>query len=167
MIRQATIHDLNEIFDIRLEASERMKNEHINQWQGMHPTKEQFHQDMMHGTCFVYEQDGTIFATATFQIEKELTYASLVDLDIPAMTLHRIAVRNQALHQGIGKAMLAFMEIHAQTLNIHTLYVDTHKDNTKMKHLLKSFQYTFIGIVELPNISSPHREVYRKSLTKC
>lgn len=167
MIRKALLKDLDDIFKIRLEAARRLKEDNVDQWQGIHPTKEQFHQDIINGTCFVYEQDGTIFGMATFQLEKELTYQSIVNLNISALTLHRIAVSDKALNKGIAKSFFHFMEQLAIELDRHTLYVDTHPNNIRMKKLLKTFEFECIGSVTLPNISSPLRDVYRKSLTKC
>jgi RimJ/RimL family protein N-acetyltransferase len=167
MIRQAKLDDLDAIFDIRLEASNRLKQMHINQWQSESPTKEKFLEDISKGICFVYEFNGIILGTATFQIEPEYTYQTLTDVTIPAITLHRIAVSNKGLHRGIGHAFFDFMQDHALSLGYHKLYVDTHPDNLIMQKLLHKHDFVLLGTIELEGIPSPTRRVYFKSLTKC
>jgi len=167
MIRQAQLNDLEAIFDIRQEASARLKRMHINQWQSESPTREKFLEDITKGMCFVYERDDMILGMATFQREPEYSYQTLTDMSIPAITLHRIAVSDQALHQGIGHAFFDFMQSYACTHGYQRLYVDTHPDNMIMQKILHKHDFTLLGSIKLEGIPSPTRWVYFKSLTKC
>lgn len=165
MIRQATLNDLESMYAIRLQAKERMAAMGIDQWQDQHPTKKQFEEDIMLNRAYVYVINEEVIATATFQTEEETTYYSLVDLKVKAMTCHRIAVASHQTKQGIGKALLLFMETLASQKGIQRLYVDTHPHNHPMRQLLKHLDYRPLGTIFLTQLRSQERLLYMKTLT--
>ena len=165
MIRQATINDLEVMYAIRMQAKERMAAMGIDQWQDDQPTKKQFEEDILYKRAYVYVIDEEVVATATFQTEKEMTYESLVDLKIQAMTCHRIAVASHKTNRGIGKKLLMYMELFASQKNIQRLYVYTHPNNQPMQQLLKKLGYEPLGTIFLTHLRSKERLLYMKTLT--
>lgn len=165
MIRKALLEDLTSIFEIRIEASKRMKAMGIDQWQDSQPTLEMFISDIEKGIAYVFERNQKIVGIATFQTDPENTYETLVDLKIPALTCHRLAVSNEALRQGIAKQLLSYMEKYAKMQNIHILYVDTHPDNIPMQQILKNFGMKPLGNIMLMHLRSKKRTLFMKTLT--
>lgn len=165
MIRPATLKDLNDMYDIRIQAARRMKYMGIDQWQDEHPLKETFKEDILKKRAYVYEYHRQVLGTATFQISPEISYKSLVDITIPAITCHRIAVADKGLRQGIATQFMNYMEMLAKTKHIYVLYVDTHHDNMLMRHLLQRNKFTYIGDITLEHLRSKARMLYMKTLT--
>jgi GNAT superfamily N-acetyltransferase len=167
MIRKAILDDLKRIFEIRLEASKRLHEQGIHQWQSDKPSVQDFKKDIDDVTCFVYEIEGVIYGMITLQEIFDINYQDIIDPSVSAITIHRVAVSSDKLHQGIGHQLMLFAEHYARSLNKDTLLIDTHPDNTYMKRLIQSHHYVYIDSVTLKDIPSPLRYVYRKSLTKC
>lgn len=165
MIRKARIDDLDAMYEIRLQASKRMHQMGIDQWQDEQPTKAMFLEDIKKQQAFVYTKHETILGIATLQLEPEVTYEPYVDMTQQAVTCHRIAVSNEALGQGIAKAFLAYMETYAKEHRIHMLYVDTHPNNTPMKQLLEKHGMIPIKNIELRHLRSSKRILFMKTLT--
>ncbi|MGA0351324.1 MAG: GNAT family N-acetyltransferase [Acholeplasmataceae bacterium] len=165
MIRIARPSDVSRMYEIRLEAAKRMKSMGIDQWQDAPPTIEHFERDVHYQRAYVYEENGMVLATATFQLEKEYAYEGVIDLLIPAVTCHRIAVSNLGLRKGIGKALISFMVHYAKSLKISRLYVDTHPMNIPMKRLLQTFDFIYLGDILLHHLRSKERMLFMKTLT--
>jgi GNAT superfamily N-acetyltransferase len=165
MIRKALLNDLNRIFDIRQEASQRLHMLGINQWQSEKPSIDDFRQDIINQSCFVYEIDGVIYGMATFQITYDLNYENVIDSNINALTIHRIAVSNDKTHQGIGHALMDYAETYARSIQKKVMLIDTHPKNHYMQNLIKAHHYQYVATITLLDIPSPKRFLYRKSLT--
>ena len=60
MIREATLNDLDEIWKLRLETTQLLKERGIDQWQYVDPSIETFKKDILAHEFFVYEQDQSI-----------------------------------------------------------------------------------------------------------
>ena len=54
MIRQATLNDLDVIWQLRLETTQLLKERGIDQWQFQNPTKQTFENDIRLGEFYVY-----------------------------------------------------------------------------------------------------------------
>ena len=167
MIRKALMSDLKRIFDIRLEASQRLGMQGINQWQTDKPSIDDFRQDILDQTCFVYELEDTIYGMATLQMTYDKNYAPVIDPKELTLTIHRVAVSNDKLHQGIGHALMQFAESYALSNQREMLLIDTHPDNHFMQNLITSHKYIYVATITLLDIPSPKRYLYQKSLTKC
>jgi RimJ/RimL family protein N-acetyltransferase len=164
MIRKARLADLDTMYDIRLQASKRMHLMGIDQWQDIHPTKDQFLEDIKKEQAFVYESNEGIQGIISLQIDPEYAYESLVDISLRALTCHRLAVADDALGKGYAKEMLLYMESYAQHHKINILYVDTHPNNIPMRKLLKSISMQPVGIILDGYQNASERILYQKRL---
>ena len=167
MIRKALFNDLNRIFDIRLEASHRLNMQSVNQWQSEKPTIDDFKRDIIDESCFVYEKNNVVYGMVTLLATYDTSYSGVVSPDVESVTIHRMAVSNDATHEGIGHALMTFAQSYALSLQKEVLFVDTHPKNIFMQKLIASHQFEFVASIILQDIPSPKRYLYRKSLTKC
>jgi ribosomal protein S18 acetylase RimI-like enzyme len=161
MIRLAKSTDIDVIFDIRQKAALRLKQLNIYQWQQNEPSKARFLLDIEKNWCFVYETT-SILAMMTIQEDQEVTYKNLVNLNERALTIHRFAVHDNALNQGIATLMMEFAISRAQLKKVKWLYIDTHPDNLIMQGLIHKFHFEYVGDFDIPFIASPKRKLYRR-----
>lgn len=167
MIRKAHLNDLNRIFDIRLEASHRLNMQGVNQWQSEKPTIDDFKGDIKDESCFVFEKNNVVYGMVTLLVTYDESYIGVVSPEVESVTMHRMAVSNDATHEGIGHALMTFAQSYALSLQKEVILVDTHPENIYMQQLIASHQFEFVTSIFLQDIPSPKRYLYRKSLTKC
>lgn len=163
-IRLATTDDLDDIMNIRQEASLRLKHDGVNQWQGKEPSKKTFLYDIEKKYSYVIEKDDHIVSMASLCLEFESAYETLIDNSVSSLTIHRIAVSNEAVGQNITKIWFEFFEKHAKIHRRSRIYIDTHADNFKMLNLLRKYQYLYVGIFEFKHLPDPQRYLFTKTI---
>ena len=163
-IRKAVRSDLDDIFEIRQQASRRLKEDGVNQWQGVEPSKETFLNDIQNQEAFVILDHDKIIGMASLCLSKEAAYETLVDLEIDAITIHRIAIHHDYLFKSISTYWFDFFETQATIKNITRIYIDTHPDNFRMLSLLKKHHYRHLGQFEFKHLPSPLRHLFMKTI---
>lgn len=158
------LSDLDSIFEIRLQASIRLKLDGVDQWQGIEPSKETFIKDIQNKEAYVMMDQDKMIGIASLCLSKEEAYQDLVDLNIQSITIHRIAVHQDYLLKGLTKYWFEFFENQAKKLGRKRIYIDTHPNNFKMLSLLKKYQYMYIGEFEFKHLSSPLRQLFMKTI---
>jgi GNAT superfamily N-acetyltransferase len=164
ILRKASLDDLDAILDIRHQASKRLKEDGVDQWQGSEPSKETFINDIMHQEAYVMIDQGKIISIASLCSAKEMAYEKLIDLSIDAITVHRIAVHQEYLRKGLTQTWFKFFEIVAKNNQRTRIYIDTHPDNQRMLSLLKKHDYTYMGEFEFKHLPSPLRRLFMKTI---
>ena len=163
-IRLATRDDLDVIIKIRQEASLRLKHDGVNQWQGEEPSKKTFLYDIEKKYAYVIEKDHHIISMASLCLEFESAYQTLVDDSVSSLTIHRIAVSNEAFGQNITKIWFEFFEEQAKIHKRKRIYIDTHADNFRMLNLLRKYQYLYVGLFEFKHLPDPQRYLFMKTI---
>lgn len=163
-IRLATKDDLDVIIKIRQEASLRLKHDGVNQWQGEEPSMKTFLYDIEKKYAYVIEKDDHILSMASLCLEFESAYQILVDDSVSSMTIHRIAVSNEAIGQNITKIWFEFFEKQAKIHRRKRIYIDTHANNFRMLNLLKKYQYLYVGLIEFKHLPDPQRYLFMKTI---
>jgi len=158
-IRKTTINDLDEVYDIYVFAREFMKqNGNPDQWGDMHPPRSLIEQDINEGKSYVCVDDNSqIVAVFYVCVEVDSTYAKIDGQwlnDEPYGVIHRIA-RGDNTAKGAG----AFC-INWCLEQYNNIRIDTHKDNVPMIKLLEKLDFTYCGIIWLPN--GDERMAYQK-----
>ena len=161
-IRQANIADLPRILELRDLARGIMRsNGNRDQWPEGYPTEETFRSDIAEGHSYVIEQDGTLVATFAFIPGPDPTYSVVygggrwLDDARPYCVVHRIASTPDA--HGVMDALLGYC--FSQTDNLR---IDTHRDNSIMRHLLTKHGFAYCGIIHIAN--GDERLAYQKIL---
>jgi GNAT superfamily N-acetyltransferase len=158
------LSDLDDIINIRNQASKRLKEDGIDQWQGIEPSRETFIKDIENKEAYVMIDQDKIIGIASLCLSNEEAYQDLVDLKIKAVTIHRIAVHYDYLLKGLSKHWFEFFENQAKNLKRTRIYIDTHPNNFKMLSLLKKYHYTYMGQIEYKHLPSPLRQLFMKTI---
>ncbi len=158
------LSDLDDIINIRNQASKRLKEDGVDQWQGIEPSRETFIKDIENKEAYVMIDQDKIIGIASLCLSNEEAYQDLVDLKIKAVTIHRIAVHHDYLLKGLSKIWFEFFENQAKNLKRTRIYIDTHPNNFKMLSLLKKYHYTYMGQFEFKHLPSPLRQLFMKTI---
>jgi len=152
MIRQATLDDLDQIWQLRLNTKKLLNERGIDQWQFDDPNKKRFIKDIQNETFFVYEKNQQVISMMYLQLEEEKTYQSIDGSwakNMLYVTIHRFAVDKSYLGQGIAKDMLAFAKSFTLNQNRSYIRIDTHENNRQAINLFLSQGFQFRGKIML------------------
>lgn len=164
-IRLARLDDIDAIMMIRHQASSRLKKDGVDQWQGIEPSIQTFLNDIHNNECFVMVNDHQhVISMASLCFSKEMAYQELVDLDIDALTIHRIAIHDDYIANKLTDKWFHFFENQARLHHLSRIYIDTHPNNYKMLSLLNKHQFTYIGEFEFHHLPSPLRRLFMKTI---
>ena len=150
IIRHSTEADLPDMLRIVDEARQKMRGSgNMLQWADGYPGREQLVNDIKRRVSYVVESGGKVVATFAFITDPDPTYTIIyngewLDDTRPYGTIHRIA----SCH-GVHKVGAAVFDwCYALTGNLR---VDTHRDNTIMRHVVEKCGFTYCGIIHLLN----------------
>ena len=170
MIRKAKIDDLKQIMVIINEAKLRLRKSGLMQWNvGNYPNKDTFLNDIKNDSLFVYE-DKIITGVMCCIKENNLSYLNIEGKWLNQdnyMVIHRIAVKEEYLGQGIAKKLINHAINYAQNNNSTSIKIDTHPKNIPMNNLINSLIFTFCGIIKLTDTQiEPERKAYELQLRR-
>lgn len=152
-IREATYADLDQIWQLRLETTELLKSRGIDQWQYVDPKIETFKKDIDQHEFFVATENNEIIGMIAIKSGIEHTYDMIFDgqwnIDLPYLTIHRLAVKKNKLGSQVSKELLIYAEKHAKNMNISYIRIDTHEKNKYAIRLFESFNYILCGWILL------------------
>lgn len=155
MIRPAVLDDLNAIMEVIEDARYNLKNAGLNQWNldDGYPTINTMIADIDNNNLFVYDDNNPIKGIISIVKEIDINYQinNFWKTNNKYLSLHRIAIRNNCLNQGIASSMFDFAENYAKSLQINEIRIDTHNSNIKMKNLIKKHNYKYVGVIKLLN----------------
>ena len=160
-IRKARLEDLTEIMAVLEAAKGIMRaNGNMHQWVDGYPSSEVIQNDIDKGYGYVVEDNKTIVAYFTFIPSPEPTYAKIYEgnwlEDVsPYHVVHRIGSIPEA--RGVFKTVMDWC--FAQDPNIR---IDTHRDNSIMRHCIEKYGFSYCGIIYLAN--GDERLAYQKHI---
>ena len=164
LIRRATINDLNGVFEIYNDAVEKFAVEKTYQWVKGYPSIETFKNDLEVNNVFVVIKENNIVGVMTVLTEDELDYNEIEGSWLNCekyFTVHRIAVKKEALGMGIGSMMIEYVKKLAADRGIYNIKIDTHKLNFYMKRLLEKRGFKLCGFIKLRNKNFDLRYAYQ------
>ena len=149
-IRHATEADVPALLQLAEAARQIMRQSgNPTQWINGYPKAEDFLRDIDRQGSFVVLRGEEPVGTFAFLSGPDPTYAKIYEgewLDDvqPYHVVHRIASLPEA--HGVMRVLLDYCFSHS-----HNIRIDTHRDNTIMRHLLQRFGFTYCGIIFLAN----------------
>ena len=149
-IRKATYDDIPVLMQLFEHAKEIMRaSGNMHQWGNGYPSVEIVRGDIDAGACHVLcSSDGSIAATMAFIPGPDPAYSVIEGGEWlnnePYYVIHRIAVA--AAGKGCARLMLDWAFERTGTVRI-----DTHRDNVIMHHILRSYGFSFCGVIHLAN----------------
>lgn len=143
-IKHAAVTDIDRILEIiEIGKQTQLANNNPHQWCDEPPVKAKILEDIKLKRSYVYD-DGAIYGTFMFSDKPDPSYTNIEDgawlNDEPYGVIHRIA--SDTTHTGILHTAIEYAK---QTCN--NIRIDTHPDNTIMKHLLIKEGFMRVGIV--------------------
>lgn len=149
IIRRSTASDIPTLLRLADEARQIMRRSgNMNQWVNGYPDRAAFESDIQQQGSYIVENDlGEPVGCFAMLPGPEPTYARIyegqwLDTERPYYVIHRIASLPQA--HGVLRAIID----HAFTVT-DNICIDTHRDNTIMRHLLERLGFTYCGIIYL------------------
>lgn len=147
-VRLASNPDLDAIMSVISDAKAKMRRSgNMHQWVGGYPSSDDILADISAGCGYVCLDDcGRVAGYFAMIAGDEPTYARIYDgqwlNESPYLTIHRIASGKGA--KGVFAAMLEFASSRSGNIRI-----DTHADNSIMRHILDKYGFIYCGIIFL------------------
>lgn len=166
--RMAQEQDLQKILAVIHQAQEDLKSQGVDQWQEGYPNEEIVRLDISRGENYVLEdENGEIAGTVVFSFRKEPSYEKIYEgawksRDAYAV-IHRIAVDRDRKRLGVATEMLDEMIKRCRERKIHSVRIDTHKDNKVMQAWIEKNQFVYCGVIYLAS-SGMKRNAYERRL---
>jgi GNAT superfamily N-acetyltransferase len=148
--RKGTPADSPTIWAILQQAVLRRKLDGSRQWQDGYPNEDVVRHDIEKSVGYVLTVDEVVAGYAAILINDEPAYNELKGNWITNgdfVVLHRLAVSDQFLGQGIAQKMLHHTELLALENNIHSVKIDTNFDNVPMLKIVEKLGYQYCGEV--------------------
>ena len=148
-IRKVLASDLDAVMEIVDAARGIMRaSGNMRQWTGGYPDKTVMTADIRRGVCYGCEDDGKLSAVFSMIPGPDPTYTDIYGgawlNEEPYLVVHRIASLPEC--HGVMDAVLNFCYRHCDNIRI-----DTHRDNSIMRHCLQKAGFAYCGIIYLAN----------------
>lgn len=154
--RKTLESDIGDIMNIIKQAQDYFKDHGIDQWQNNYPNFETIKNDINNKNSYVLLNDNKIAATAVISFDGEKTYDTIEGRWLSNnkyAVVHRIAVDNNFKGQGLSSTILEHAEKMCLERSVHSIKIDTHKENIPMQKLLKKNNFKYCGIIYLEDKS--------------
>lgn len=153
-ITKATLNDLDQIWELRLETTELLKQRGIDQWQYMDPSIETFKNDILKGEFYVAQDvNGNILGMMSVKTGIEPTYDTIFEgkwrLDAPYLTIHRLAVKRALLGSNTAQLLMDYADQIAIDIKTPYIRIDTHEKNKYAIRLFENNGYQYCGWILL------------------
>lgn len=150
-VRRTRMEDVPVLLRLAEESRQTMRqNGNMTQWSNGYPDAIVFENDIAQNNSYVVtDENHCIVATFAFIHSPEPTYAKIyegkwIEDTKPYYVIHRIA--SAANSQGMMPVILNYCFQHTDNIRI-----DTHRDNTIMRHLMQKHGFEYCGIIYLLN----------------
>ena len=156
-LRKSTLSDINSIMRIIEQAKEYFKENNIDQWQDNYPNYMTIKNDIDKEESYVLIDDNDILATVALSFNGEKSYDLIYDGQWLSngnyAVIHRVAVDKNHKGKGLSGEIFNTLEKVCLDNNIHSIKIDTHKENTSMRKFLEKSGFKYCGIIHLADKS--------------
>ena len=151
--RKAVEADAGSIMNIIRQAQDYFREHDIDQWQNNYPNLEILKNDISNKNGYVLVKDHIIVGTVTVIFGAEKSYESIYDgkwlSDLQYAVIHRIAVDSSYKGLGLSAVIVKNIEDICLKMGVHSIRVDTHRDNVSMQRMLQKNGFVYCGIIYL------------------
>ena len=155
MIRRANLEDAMYIQEVLEDAKALFRKDGSDQWQDLdnYPNINTTISDITKEQMYIYELDNKIVGCIVLSKVKEDAYDIIHNgswlCNDNYYVIHRLSVRNGYYNKGIAKELIKYTFDKTKEDNVHSIRVDTKKENTRMLSLLKKMGFIETGIIHL------------------
>jgi predicted GNAT family N-acyltransferase len=151
--RRAVEADICSIMNIIRQAQAYFREHGINQWQDNYPNPEIIKNDIDNKNGYVLLKDNIIIGTAAVSFDGEKNYDSIYNgkwlSSGKYAVIHRIAIENSFKGSGLSSELLKNIEKMCLNKDVHSIKVDTHKENISMQKFLQKNGFQYCGTIYL------------------
>ncbi len=148
--RRAKIEDKEIIWKIIQLAILRRKADGSKQWQDGYPNEQSIENDIINNIGFILTKNETVIGYCAAIVNFEPAYDAIIGkwlTDSDFVVIHRIAIDENFLGQGLSKVIIENVENYAKEQNIFSVKVDTNFDNYAMMKIFDKMGYHYCGEV--------------------
>lgn len=148
--RKAVPEEIPVIWEILQQAIRRRKSDGSNQWQDGYPNRDVVQGDIDRGVGFVLTTNDAIIGYSAVIINDEPEYARIRgrwNTNGDFVVIHRIAISDGYLGQGLAGEILNFAADFARSKGIYSLRADTNYDNPAMLRTFLKLGFVYCGEV--------------------
>jgi ribosomal protein S18 acetylase RimI-like enzyme len=155
--RKSVGTDVDSIMKIIRQAQAYFKEDGIDQWQNNYPNVETIENDIKNKYGYVLLENNIIIGTAAVSFDGDKNYDFIYDgkwmSSDEYAVIHRIVVDSD--HKGSGLASVIIENVENMCLyrGVHSIRVDTHKENKSMQRLLQKNGFKYCGKIYLEDKS--------------
>jgi ribosomal protein S18 acetylase RimI-like enzyme len=148
IIRIASINDLDNIIAVVREATRRMNEQGILQWDEIYPDKAILQTDIENQHLRLIEEDGEVAGLITFNEKQEPEYNGLLWI-YPGriVVIHRLAVAPKHQGKGLASRLMDFAEAEALLQGYDAIRLDAFTLNPIALGLYEHRGYQKVGTV--------------------
>ena len=164
--RKAEEKDTERIWEIIKQAKAQMKRLGSCQWDENYPAIETIQEDIYRKDGYVICLNDQVIAYGVISFDGEPVYEQIKDKwtnNLPYVIVHRLAVADEAKHQGVAKQFMLQAEKLSREKGIFYFRVDTKYDNAYMLRLIDSLNFAYRGNVFYRN-NTEERMAFEKKL---
>ena len=164
--RKAEEKDTERIWVIIKQAKAQMKRLGSCQWDENYPAIETIQEDINRRDGYVICLNDQVIAYGVISFDGEPVYDQIKEKwanNLPYVIVHRLAVADEAKHQGVAKKFMLHAEELSRSKGIYHFRVDTKYDNTYMLRLIDSLNFAYRGNVFYRN-NTEERMAFEKKL---
>ena len=155
--RKAVESDINNIMNIIKQAQDYFKEHGINQWQDNYPNFEIVRNDIVNKNGLVLLKDDNVVGTVAVSFSGEKNYNSIYNGEWLSnheyAVIHRIAIDSNYKGLELSSSIIKNIEEICLNKGVHSIKVDTHKDNLSMQKMLLKNGFQYCGIIYLEDKS--------------
>ena len=161
--RLANLDDIDQVMEVIEDGRELLKEEGNGQWQFGYPARSDLLEDIKNGNLYCVI-DGKTIASVCAITGYEESYMHFYEgwwlTDYDYLVIHRVAVRASYRGKGYGQALFKVFASVAKEKKIHSLRIDTHKNNSLLLHIMEKEGFKYCGKAILP--PNKDRVMYEK-----
>ena len=142
--------DVERIWQIILQAKERMRLRNSRQWQDGYPAEENITGDIDKGYAYVLSCEDEVIAYAAVVFDGEPAYDTIQGTwlsNYPYVVVHRIAIADEMIRQGVATLFMQKIEELSREQGVRSFRVDTNLDNPYMLKIFAKLGFTYCGEV--------------------
>ena len=172
MLLLATEKNIDIVMEIISDAKEYLKSQNLTQWNldDGYPRKDDLLKDIQNKSCYLYTNDNSIIGCMSIIFTPDENYNEISGnwlTNNNYASIHRIAIKNNYHHKGIGVKMLLAAEKIVKNNNIYSIRIDTHENNIPMTKTILAAGYKYCGIIKLKRSEIDNlRDAYEKRLVE-
>lgn len=156
-IEKGTLSDLNELFQIYLNAKNELERNGIYQWTDNYPTRSIIENDFKKGILFVLRSNEEIIGAINISEEQETEYqtVSWEFNNSKVLVIHRLVIDPKYQGKGYAKKLMDFAEKFANEKNYSSIRLDAYSQNKRVIDFYEKRKYFTRGNVNFPEREYP------------